>query len=410
MGQTHAQEPLKRIYDEQDLVLFHRSIASQKLHHVMSLIADKVTATEVPENCLRVTIVTRDLGTREPDTKFECNKSHAYTGNIAELIKIFDVFDQLIDETPPLQGPRRFGNMACRDWHVKMRAQSSTLLRKLSTDEQYITELSYYLVNAFGSEVRLDYGSGHELSFIAFFGGLFDSGIIDETISGQEILVVFSKYYDLVRRLILDYSLEPAGSHGVWGLDDHFHFIYIIGAAQFNARHGDHHSRLAPPVLLILSSQTIVAHKLTNLYVNAIAFIFRLKLGPFHEHSPVLYDIHKTVSLWSKVQSGLFKMYDVEVFGKFPVVQHFWFGEKLYPWLEVASSRSLPVRATDMSEVNEEEEGYKDPRTHNNSQGIKTKNDNISMTGAPWARNNPTRTIPTRGTWGSRSSQRSHDK
>ncbi|KAM9900283.1 hypothetical protein OXX69_009144, partial [Metschnikowia pulcherrima] len=131
----------------------------------MSLIADKVTATEVPENCLRVTIVTRDSGTRKPDTKFECSKPHAYTGNIAELIKIFDVFDQLIDETPPLQGPRRFGNMACRDWHVKMRAQSSTLLRKLSTDEQYITELSYYLVNAFGSEVRLDYGSGHELSF-----------------------------------------------------------------------------------------------------------------------------------------------------------------------------------------------------------------------------------------------------
>ncbi|KAM9909581.1 hypothetical protein OXX69_005297, partial [Metschnikowia pulcherrima] len=292
MGQTHAQEPLKRIYDEQDLISFHRSIASQKLHHVMSLIADKVTATEVPENCLRVTIVTRDLGTRKPDTKFECSKSHAYTGNIAELIKIFDVFDQLIDETPPLQGPRRFGNMACRDWHVKMRAQSSTLLRKLSTDEQYITELSYYLVNAFGSEVRLDYGSGHELSFIAFFGGLFDSGIIDETISGQEILVVFSKYYDLVRRLILDYSLEPAGSHGVWGLDDHFHFIYIIGAAQFNARYGDHHSHLAPPVSSILSSQTIGAYKSTNLYVNAIAFIFRLKSGPFHEHSPVLYDIH----------------------------------------------------------------------------------------------------------------------
>lgn len=54
-----------------------------------------------------------------------------------------------------------------------------------------------------------------------------------------------------------------------------------------------------------------------------------MKKGPFYEHSPTLYDI-SGVPYWAKINKGMIKMYEVEVLGKFPVIQHFPIGNVFF--------------------------------------------------------------------------------
>lgn len=394
--------PSKKIFDGHDVGYFKQSLAYDNLQEVIKAIVMMVKGQDLPKNVLNPHLVSTKASSnsksnlpptfQQAESSKDKDRSNAVLDlgckNGSIMVEILDQLDQFITDTPPIEGPRRFGNYAFKDWYAKVEQHSDRFLERLqikTVDKLgYIKELKCYFLNSFGSHVRLDYGTGHELSFVAVLGSLLKFKLLKD-ILGTELLVIFAKYYDIVRRLILSYSLEPAGSHGVWGLDDHFHFIYILGAAQFN----DSVSKMVPPVGQCLQDTVLQDYMNTNLYLNAIGFIRKIKSGPFNEHSPILFDIHNSVHLWKKVLSGLLKMYDVEVLGKFPVVQHFWFGNVLYPWKD-RHENDLPLNPLHKRSAEADEkpqEAIEEPGFLNGS-GVRTTTNNISMTGAPWLRNN----------------------
>ena len=80
----------------------------------------------------------------------------------------------------------------------------------------------------------MDYGTGHETSFALFLLCLtlirFFNPVPEE--EREIVLRVFVRYMRLCWRLQDVYKLEPAGSHGVWGLDDYSFLGYIFGSGQ----------------------------------------------------------------------------------------------------------------------------------------------------------------------------------
>ena len=141
----------------------------------------------------------------------------------------------MVDETPPIQQPMRYGNKGYRNWLDKVIAASDQMLATISSApgfDKAIPELKVYWEESFGHYERLDYGTGHELTFFAFLFCLFKMGILEEADLCGAINKVFQSYLLLMRKIQTTYWLEPAGSHGVWGLDDYQHLAFLFGASQ----------------------------------------------------------------------------------------------------------------------------------------------------------------------------------
>lgn len=223
--------------------------------------------------------------------------------------------DTWINEIPPLDSPQRFGNLAFRTWGKKLEDNANDILEELLPDHLHacVRLLAPYLVISFGSFTRLDYGTGHEAAFALLLLCLSLVRFFQPEPQEERnlVLVVFVRYLRLCWRLQDVYKLEPAGSHGVWGLDDSSFLGYIFGSGQLRGR-------TDVPVSSVLRRPLPP----TNLYYLSVSRIHEVKRGPFHEHSSQLYSIATGVPNWTKVNSGLFKMYEAEVLGKRVVVQH----------------------------------------------------------------------------------------
>jgi len=231
---------------------------------------------------------------------------------------------------------RRYGNPAFRVWHARLAAGAEAALSRALppalVSAGAAAELAPYLCDSFGSAARIDYGTGHETSFCVLLYCLTRLGLVRAGDLRAVGTVVFAEYVRTARLLQRTYWLEPAGSHGVWSLDDYQFLVFLFGASQLVGHEdgggggpvGGDGERLPPRAVTSAATRAALAGR--YLYLDAVDFVCAVKSSaPFAEHSPILHDI-AGMATWAKANDGLLKMYRGEVLAKLPVAQHFAFG------------------------------------------------------------------------------------
>lgn len=298
-----AMIPSKRILTDKDVKIWEES---ETREDILSFIESLAKAVEGFEND---------------------QVSEPVSDSVQSTIAVLTEIDKLIKLHPVIQDKNtsRFGKVEFRDFYDDVCEKADDLLSShfpALTSEQ-IEQLSIYLQESWGNKRRIDYGSGHELNFICFLYGLTHYKIFDLQRDARNlVLVLFIEYLKIMREIETLYWLEPAGSHGVWGLDDYHFLPFLFGAFQLAP-----HKHLKPKSIHNEELVEMFADK--YLYFGCIAFINSVKTSTsLRWHSPMLDDI-SGVKKWSKVAEGMIKMYKAEVLGKLPIMQHFYFSEFL---------------------------------------------------------------------------------
>ena len=278
---------------------------------------------------------------------------------ITVLLAVLDEAEVLLKQCPPIDTGSRFGNPAFRDFLTKIDGASSEWHQKLGVkDESAIKEASTYLANSFGNGSRIDYGSGHELNFTLWLLCLRQLSLVKDDVFAPLVLMVFPRYLRLMRDIQSTYYLEPAGSHGVWGLDDYQFLPFLFGASQLiDQKH------IRP--LSIHNQMTVEECSKDFLYLTQISWVNATKtVQGLRWHSPMLDDISSAKS-WAKVEAGMRRMFLAEVLGKLPVAQHFLFGSLLPATEEMSKDAESQIGEEHVGEFEVTVDGMK--HVHNSN-------------------------------------------
>ncbi|KAH3685002.1 hypothetical protein WICPIJ_004034 [Wickerhamomyces pijperi] len=300
---TNFTTPIKRILNESDI---EKWLNSETFDEIFQFIQN-----------LSVSVKGKDNTYPKPSNE-----------TIDSVLALLDEVDKVIENNPIKVDEHisRFGKIEFKDFYKELESKTSEIIKlhipQVSQfDNDPCIELSQYFIESWGNAQRIDYGSGHELNFIAFLLILFKLDILQEQDYDLIVLRIFTNYMAIMRKLQKIYWLEPAGSHGVWGLDDYHFLPFLFGASQLST-----HKHLKPKS--IHDEDLVEMYYKKYMYFECIHFINSVKSSKLRWNSPMLDDI-SVVKTWSKVNEGMIKMYKVEVLSKLPIIQHFFFGEVL---------------------------------------------------------------------------------
>jgi serine/threonine-protein phosphatase 2A activator len=167
--------PVKRINEGQDVPRFLTSRAYVDIGKFVMQLNISMCPRKFEINGVQQ-IKTWELG--NPDIVF--------SAAVQRIQNMLERIDSITDEVPPDTGPRRFGNISFRKWYNLLQSMAPGLLKDYlpasvfddGSGEEITArdELAAYLLGGFGSAQRLDYGTGHELSFLAFLGCIWKLG------------------------------------------------------------------------------------------------------------------------------------------------------------------------------------------------------------------------------------------
>ncbi|CAK7243067.1 MAG: Serine/threonine-protein phosphatase 2A activator 2 [Sporothrix thermara] len=294
---------------------------------------------------------------------------------VVALLSILDEVEALVYANPPDDtGGSRFGNKRFRGFVDQVRQRAPQWQHEKlgmaggendndnnndngSNKVSAVAEAAVYLGQAFGNRARIDYGSGHELHFVVWLLCLYQLGLVSRDDMPALVLCVFARYLDVMRLVQTTYYLEPAGSHGVWGLDDYQFLPFLFGASQLL-----HHRYITPRA--VHQPLTLEQFGDDYLYLGQVRFVNSIKVAStggqlanggsgsaaadnsLRWHSPMLDDI-SAAKTWEKVEGGMRRMFVAEVLRKLPVMQHFLFGS-----LVPAAQGMTPAREEHGGEAN----------------------------------------------------------
>lgn len=153
------------------------------------------------------------------------------------MLQILDDVLEAAKATPPVDNKlSRFGNPAFKTFYDKVTASSEKWHSTIpGLKPEAVCEVQAYFTESFGNRERVDYGSGHELNFLCWLLVLTRLGVFTQSDYRFLVLGVFWRYILVMRYLQSTYWLEPAGSHGVWGLDDYQFLPFLWGAGQIKS-------------------------------------------------------------------------------------------------------------------------------------------------------------------------------
>jgi serine/threonine-protein phosphatase 2A activator len=253
-----------------------------------------------------------------PPTTNEC---------LLQFDPLFERLEQIFINNPPKKGEARYDDPVFKRFHDELSSKfelimNETILSPKNMPINIIIELKTYFLDSFGNQFRLDYGTGHELNFFCFLLILYKSKVYTEKDFPYLIFKILFKYVLFVRKLQVDYMLEPAGARGVWGLDEYQFLPFIFGASQLIGN-----LEITPKS--IRDNDVLIEYKDEFIYLDCVDHIKSVKRGAsFQEYAPILYSI-TSVKNWEKVANGLVKMYEDDVLKKIVIIQHFYFGSVL---------------------------------------------------------------------------------